>query len=50
MWQPLHFARRLAEDTGADVHVVDSAGHFCMEDRPDTVAELIASHVMAQAR
>jgi pimeloyl-ACP methyl ester carboxylesterase len=37
-WQPLHYARRLAEDIpNATLTVVPDAGHFLMEDAPDRV-------------
>jgi pimeloyl-ACP methyl ester carboxylesterase len=43
-WQPLSYARRLAADIpGAELRVLDGAGHFPMEDRPERVAaEILA--------
>jgi pimeloyl-ACP methyl ester carboxylesterase len=50
-WQPVDYGRRLAADIpGAELHVIPDAGHFCMEDDPDTVARLALSHVLAARR
>lgn len=41
-WQPLHYARRLAEDIpNATLTVIPDAGHFLMEDAPARVTEEI---------
>lgn len=38
-WQPLSYGHRLASDIpGAELTVVQNAGHFLMEDAPDRVA------------
>lgn len=48
-WQPVCWAHRLARDIPrARLHVVPKAGHFLMEDAPETVAELI-SHFVREA-
>ncbi|MBW3603655.1 MAG: alpha/beta hydrolase [Actinobacteria bacterium] len=39
---PVDCAHRLTDDIpGADRHVIADAGHFCMEDQPDTVAQFV---------
>ncbi len=49
-WQPASWAHRLAKDIpGARLHLVPNAGHFLMEDAPETVAELV-SHFVREAR
>jgi pimeloyl-ACP methyl ester carboxylesterase len=41
-WQPLTYARQLAEDIpGARLTVIPGAGHFVMEDAPERVTEEI---------
>lgn len=41
-WQILDWAYKLhAAIPGSQLTVIDEAGHFCMEDRPDAVAEAI---------
>ena len=45
-WQPVSWAHRLARDIPrARLHVVPEAGHFLMEDAPETVAELVSHFV-----
>jgi pimeloyl-ACP methyl ester carboxylesterase len=49
-WQPVSWAHRLAKDIpGAHLHLVPGAGHFLMEDAPETVAALV-SHFVREAR
>jgi pimeloyl-ACP methyl ester carboxylesterase len=49
-WQPVCLAHRLAKDIpGARLHLVPDAGHFLMEDAPETVAELV-SHFVREPR
>lgn len=43
-WQPVSYAHRLAGDIpGAELVVVEGAGHFVMEDAPDRVADEIVA-------
>lgn len=43
-WQPVDWAHRLAADIpGSALHVIPEAGHFAMEDQPETVAARIAA-------
>jgi pimeloyl-ACP methyl ester carboxylesterase len=37
-WQPVAYAKRLARDIpGADLGIIQEAGHFLMEDAPEKV-------------
>lgn len=47
-WQPRHWADRLTADIpGSRCHIIPNAGHFSMEDKPDTVARRIAEFAAA---
>ncbi|WP_119302346.1 alpha/beta fold hydrolase [Dongia deserti] len=49
-WQPVSWAHRLAKDIpGARLHLVPDAGHFLMEDAPETVADLV-NHFVREPR
>lgn len=42
LWQPLHWAKRLAADIpGARLTVVPEAGHFLMEEAPEATVEAV---------
>lgn len=48
-WQPIHYARRLAEEiSGSELRVVPKAGHFVMEDAPEEVSQFILEHLRAR--
>lgn len=45
-WQPLVYAHRLQQDIrGAELHVVENAGHFLMEDAPERVSEYLLDFI-----
>ncbi len=48
-WIPVDRAHRLAEMIpGAELHLIDGAGHLIMEDRPDELASIVAEWVRRQ--
>ncbi len=50
-WQALEWAHKLhAAVPGSTLTVIDDAGHFCMEDRPDAVASAILEGLRVPSR
>jgi pimeloyl-ACP methyl ester carboxylesterase len=49
-WQPLSYGQRLARAIpGAELEVLEQAGHFLLEDRPGECTEAILSFLHRQA-
>ncbi|MDR7194642.1 alpha/beta fold hydrolase [Luteimonas terrae] len=50
-WQVLDWAHRLHKAIpGSELHVVENAGHFSLEDRPEAVSEHLIHFLQAQVR
>ncbi|MGO3567463.1 MAG: alpha/beta fold hydrolase [Serratia grimesii] len=47
-WQPVSYAYRLQSDVpGARLQVIPQAGHFLMEDAPETVAQQLVTFILS---
>ncbi len=50
-WQVLDWAHRLnTAIPGSELHVVENAGHFSLEDKPEEVSNLLVQFLQAHAR